>query len=302
MRGNSFRYLVGQGVAGVWKNRVMSFASFCILMVSLLMVGFSLLLMQNIDVIIGNLEEKNEVVVFLVDGSTPEQITAVEDALKANDNISRVEFRSKDYALESIKNNESTGNAATLIEGIDASVFPDSFTISVRDLVRMNETVSQIEAIDRVDYAQAPADYATMLIGIKHTVSLIGVAVLVALATVSLVIISNTTRASVFARRREINIMKYVGATNTFIRVPFFVEGVVIGVLAAGAALCLTWFGYDSLFGLFMDQTSLWQQMGIFEIIPFDTLVWKVGLYYAAAGVIMGSFGSMMSVRKHLKV
>lgn len=302
MRGNSFRYLVAQGVSNVWKNRVMAFASFCILMVSLLLVGFALLLMENIDHVIGNLEEKNEVVIFLLDGSTADEITEVERALDANANLTRVTFRSKEEALESIRAKENMQGAASLIDGVEADVFPDSFTVSVRDLTRLNETVAQMETLPGIDYVKPPQDYAKVLLGVKQTISLVGIAVVAALATVSLVIISNATRTSVFARRREISIMKYVGATNSFVRVPFFVEGIVIGLLAASIALLLTWFGYDSLFKLFMDGSSMWTQMGVFEIIPFDELFWKVTGYYALAGVVISSFGTIFSTRKHLKV
>lgn len=302
MKGNSFKYLVWQGMSSVWKNRVMSFASFCILMVSLLLVGFAVLLSMNITVIIGNMENKNEAVVFLKDGSTQEEITHTQDVLQNSANISRVAFCSKEDALAIMQKKESSGPATVLMEGLEASVFPDSFTISVKDLTKMKETVNEIEALDRVDYVNAPADYAKVLIGIKTTISIIGIAVLIALATVSLVIISNTTRASVFARRKEINIMKYVGATNSFIRIPFFVEGMFIGLLAAAAALFLTWFGYDSLFSLFTEDVSMWKQMGVFTIIPFEELLWKVAGCYAVAGIVLGSFGSLISVHKHLRV
>ena len=130
----------------------------------------------------------------------------------------------------------------------------------------------------------------------------ISTAIVVALIVVCMVIISNATRASVFSRRKEINIMKFVGATNSFIRIPFFIEGMVTGMLAGAAAAAVTWFGYDSLIDALKTQMTLWKAFGMSEFIPFDSIVVKLVAAYVVTGALLGSIGSVFSTRKHLKV
>ena len=131
---------------------------------------------------------------------------------------------------------------------------------------------------------------------------MIATAVLIALVVVSVVIVSNAIRTSVFARRNEINIMKYVGATNGFIKAPFFVEGMFIGILAGAAAWGLTWLVYDSVFSLFSEDMTLWQMFGFFDLIPFNDIMWTVLAVNCVAGALLGAVGTVISTGKHLKV
>jgi cell division transport system permease protein len=127
-------------------------------------------------------------------------------------------------------------------------------------------------------------------------------AVITALIVVCLIIISNTTRASVFARRKEINIMKYVGATNTFIRIPFFIEGMIVGVVAAAAALLLTQFAYTSVYNIFKNDMKLWTVLGVDNLYPFSKMFLKVTVSYLVSGAFIGAIGTSISAGKHLKV
>ncbi|MCX7657717.1 MAG: permease-like cell division protein FtsX [Oscillospiraceae bacterium] len=301
MKISSMKYLFGQGVKNVWTNRIMTFASFCVILVSLLLVGSMMLFTANVNRFISGIESKNEVVVYLNDGVTDETVSQMETDIKKLDNVAEVVFYSKEQAFEDYK--KSMENAEEIFESIgDESPLPDAFKVRVKDISKMTSTIAQINKMQNIYKVSAPNDFADLLIGIKSTVGMISTAVIAALGIVCLVIISNATRASVFARRKEINIMKYVGATNTFIRIPFFVEGMVTGMLAGVAAAGLTWFGYEKFIEALSKQMTLWKAFGIDEFIPFDSVVVKVVLGYVGAGALLGAIGTVISTRKHLKV
>lgn len=301
MKISSMKYLFGQGVKNVWTNRIMTFASFCVILVSLLLVGSMMLFTANVNRFISGIESKNEVVVYLNDGVTDETVSQMETDIKKLDNVAEVVFYSKEQAFEDYK--KSMENAEEIFESIgDESPLPDAFKVRVKDISKMTSTIAQINKMQNIYKVSAPNDFADLLIGIKSTVGMISTAVIAALGIVCLVIISNATRASVFARRKEINIMKYVGATNTFIRIPFFVEGMVTGMLAGVAAAGLTWFGYEKFIEALSKQMTLWKAFGIDEFIPFDSVAVKVVLGYVGAGALLGAIGTVISTRKHLKV
>ena len=301
MKISSMKYLFGKGVKNVWTNRIMTFASFCVILVSLLLVGSMMLFTANVNRFISGIESKNEIVVYLNDGVTDETVSQMETDIKKLDNVAEVVFYSKEQAFEDYK--KSMENAEEIFESIgDESPLPDAFKVRVKDISKMTSTIAQINKMQNIYKVSAPNDFADLLIGIKSTVGMISTAVVAALGIVCLVIISNATRASVFARRKEINIMKYVGATNTFIRIPFFVEGMVTGMLAGVAAAGLTWFGYEKFIEALSKQMTLWKAFGIDEFIPFDSVAVKVVLGYVGAGALLGAIGTVISTRKHLKV
>ncbi len=301
MKISSMKYLFGQGIKSVWTNRIMTFASFCVILVSLLLVGSMMLFTANVNRFISGIESKNEIVVYLNDNVPEETVSQMEGDIKKLDNVAEVVFYSKEQAFEDYK--KSMENAEEIFESIgDESPLPDAFKVRVKDISKMTSTIAQINKMQNIYKVSAPNDFADLLIGIKSTVAMISTAVIAALGIVCLVIISNATRASVFARRKEINIMKYVGATNIFIRIPFFVEGMVTGMLAGLAAAGITWFGYEKFIEALSKQMTLWKAFGIDEFIPFASVAVKVFLGYIGAGALLGAIGTVISTRKHLKV
>ncbi len=301
MKISGIRYLVEQGIDNVWKNRVMAFASFCVLLVSLLLVGISSLFYLNLDSIIGSIEEKNEVIVYLKDNISQEDTDAVGKKLQSMDNISSVDFYSKAEAFDDLK--ASMSEYQTLFDSLgDDNPLMDSYRIKIDDISRLNDTLPGIEAIPNVDTIRAPYDFVNVLTELRKIISFVAGAIILSLIIVSMVIISNTTRASVFARRREISIMKYVGATNAFIRIPFFVEGMINGLLAGCVATIITWITYDSLVDLMTQEVNILSIIGIGSIISYDEVGLQVALCYLGAGALVGAIGSVLSTRKHLKV
>ena len=301
MKASSLRYLVHQGVSGIWKNRMMTFASFCILLVSLLMVGLASLTAINLTRIISGIEDKSEVVVVINDNATEENEKELKEHLKAIPNVNTIELYSKEEAWKGMLDS-MTEEERAFFKYADENPLPDTYRLTVKDIEIMSDTTAQIETLDYVDSTQSPTSFADVLISIRRIFSIIAVAVVSALVVVSLVIISNTTRASVFARRKEINIMKYVGATNTFIRIPFFIEGMVVGIFAAGAALLLTKFAYEGVYNIFKNDMSLWSILGVDNLYPFAKMFVKVTVSYLIAGAFIGAIGTSISTGKHLKV
>ena len=295
MKVSGFKYLVGQGVENIWKNRMMAFASFCVLLVSLLLVGMSVLFYMNLTSMIGGVEDKNEVIIYMDEGTTDQQLADFQSEL------SRITFYSKEQAFEDLKN--SMSDYEVLFDSLgDDNPLIDGYRIRIDDISQISTTITQIEQLDHIYSIRAPMDFVNVLTEVRKIVTVVFGVIIAALIVISVVIVSNATKASVFARREEIQIMKYVGATNAFIRIPFFVEGMITGLFAGAVALAITWFGYDSLVGLLTGQVDFLSVIGMGSIIPFRALAWKVALAYLVTGTLFGAFGSMISMRKHLNV
>ena len=301
MKLSGVKYLTKQGIDNIWKNRMMAFASFCVLLVSLLLVGISILFYVNLNSIIGGIENKNEVIVFLDQNITQEETEDVQAKLEQIDNINDISFYSKDEAFDSMK--DSMAEYADVFDSLgDDNPLPDSFRIKIKDINLTSETVTLINELDHVSSIRAPYDFVNILTEMRKIISWVAMAIIIALVIVSMVIISNTTKASVFARRNEISIMKYVGATDAFIRVPFFVEGMITGIVAGIGATVITWLGYDAVVDLLTKEVNVLNIIGMGSIIPFNNIIFKVAGAYIVAGAFIGAVGSALSTRKYLNV
>ncbi|MBR5372855.1 MAG: permease-like cell division protein FtsX [Oscillospiraceae bacterium] len=299
MKFSSFRYLVGQGFDNVWKNRVMAFASFCVLLVSLLLVGISVLFYVNINAIIGGIEDKNEVIVYLKDDTSESDITVLQNNMSGLANVSEVRLYSREEAWADLQQRMS--DYSDVFASLkDDNPLPDAFRIRVADITKMKDTLETIQGYPHVDYVSSPDSFVKLMTEMRGVVTLIATAIIIAMLIVSMVIISNTTRASVFTRRREISIMQSVGATKAFIRFPFFIEGMINGFMAGVFATFLTWFTYDSLVDT-LSNFDVLSTIGLGNVIPYDKIAIPVMLCYIGAGALIGAFGSMLSTSVHLK-
>ncbi len=301
MKLSSMNYLFSQGIKNIWTNRIMSFTSFCILMVSLLLIGFSTLCIANINSIVGSVENKNEVIIFLDDDVTDDDIEQMGTKLRNMDNIAEVNFYSKEEAFEEIK--AGIENSDELFNYVgEESPLPDSYRVKVKNIEKMSRTLMDINQLNGIYTVKAPNDFVKILTELKSFISLLSVVVLGALVVVSLVIILNASRASVDMRKREIAIMRFVGATNSFIKIPFFVEGMTIGVFAGLVAAVITVIGYRELNNVLMQDTTIWTAMGITGLISLNDIIWKIFIGYIAAGALISAVGTVMSTRKYVKV
>lgn len=303
MKLSSMNYLFGQGMKNIWTNRIMSVASFCILSVSLLLIGFTMLFTANINRFVSGVENKNEVVIFLDEDVDSTMASAMENTIRNIQNVESVTFYSKDEALEDMKKSMESDNADQLFSYVgEDNPLPDAFRIRIADIEEISPTLMDINRLDGIDSIKSPTDFINILTGLKRFIGIVSAVILLALILVSLVIISNAARASVDIRKREIAIMKLVGATNTFIKVPFFVEGMFLGALAGIFASAVTCIGYSELVKVLSQDMTVWSIMSVNGFIPMSEFVVKLVIGYAAAGMIISAFGTVMSTRKYLKV
>jgi len=272
-------------------------------MVSLLLIGLAVLISIDIGIIIGNIEDTNEILVFVDESVSAAELSYISEIISSykDEFVDRVVYISPEEALASER--EWYGeNFFVLFDSIGENPMPSTYIVSLWDITKINEAVSRFEEIDGVISVSAPFDFAEILIAIRNTFAVIGLAILIALLIVCLVIIYNTTRSSVFARRMQISIMKHVGATNAFIRIPFFIEGMFIGILAGVASWGLTKLAYESVVSVFEEDIMLLQIFGISNVVVFDDIMWLALAANCLAGALLGAIGTVMSMGKHLKV
>ena len=301
MKFSGIRYLTNQGIENIWKNRMMAFASFCVLLVSLLLVGTSVLAYQNITSIVGGVEAKNEIIVYMNEDTSAEKLTQIEYLIQNTSNVADVQFYSKEDEYLALK--ERMEEYDVLFEALgEDNPLVDSFRVKVKDISQMNKTVSEIQNLDGILKINAPYEFVSFLTQLRKILTWVMSALIIAMIIVSMVIISNTTRTSVYARREEIHIMKYVGATDTFIRVPFFIEGMVTGFFSGCAALVITWLVYSAVTDMLENQVTLLNIIGIGSIIQFEEIYLIAALAYMFGGALIGAVGSSLSIRKYINV
>lgn len=293
-------YLIREGFRSIKKHRFMSFASVTIIMACLIIMGSVTLLSFNIDALIKDLEGQNEVVAFVDETiADPTQAVALESSLRLIDNVEDVEFVSREEAMDAFMSKYDEN----LMEGIDASVFRHRFVIHLTDIALMGETKAALESVPGIVKVNAHLEYASAFITLRNIVSAVSLVLTVILVFVSVFIMSNTIKLTTFGRREEIAIMKMVGATNSFIRLPFVIEGLVLGVLGGGLAFLAEWGLYSLITGRVMGTvTGSLLTESFVRLIPFKTLALPVLIAYLAIGVFVGVFGGVSAIRNYLKV
>ena len=298
---NSFFYLVKQGFKNLWNNRLMSLASIGVLVSCMLLIGAAALLSVNVSNVVDELEDQSEAIVYLDDGTSDADRERIRKDIIATEKISTVEFISKEEALSSMM--ESMGNEGLLFDAYkDNNNLPDSYRITFDDVSHLENTVAAIEKIDGVLSVSAMTEVANVITGIKKMAYIGGIVIIGLLIAVSLMIVGNTIKITVFSRRREISIMKYVGATNGFIRLPFVVEGMSLGIISGAIAYGLIYFGYDYLTNWVLSQKSDWFSMIVSGMVPFSAISSQLLIGFLCGGALIGVFGCAAFIGKHLKV
>ena len=293
MKGASLKYLTKEGFRNVWVNRLMSLASVSVLMACLVIIGLGAMIFFNIDALLDTIERQNVVMVYVDKSATDEQTTKIGLDLNLMENISNIEFVPKEDAFEAQK--QAMGDDVALLEGLDENPLPDAYKVTVADLTQFKVTVDGIKKLDFVDTVRENSDVADKLIGIRKGVTAVIVGMVSLLFIVSLFIISNTIRITMFSRKLEISIMKAVGATNWFIRWPFMIEGMLLGVIAG-----LVSFGV--LVGLYQGMVYIFSDvLAIFTPVAFGGYAGYILFAFMAVGIFTGSFGSLISMSKYLK-
>lgn len=293
MKGASLKYLTKEGFRNVWVNRLMSLASITVLLACLVIIGLGAMIFFNINSLLDNVERQNVIMVYVADEATEEQTAAMGSYIENMDNIQSVTFVPKQEAFEAQL--ESMGEDAALLDGLDENPLPDAYKVVVNDLTKFDKTVTELKSMDFVDTVRENSDIADKLIDVRKAVTIVIAGMVALLFVVSLFIISNTIRITMFSRKLEISIMKAVGATNWFIRWPFMVEGMVLGVLSGLISFGVLAGLYQGMVYVFKDMLSL------FTPVSFGAYAGYILLIFLGIGIFTGSFGSMISMGKYLK-
>ena len=285
MKLNRFNYLMTQGVKNIFTHGFMSFASITIIIACLLIMGSFSLLTLNIDANIDRLQNQNEVIAYVDETLSEDEARAIEPQVAAVPNVATVEFVTREQAMQTFEAEYDSD----LFDNIDASVFRHRYVVTLDDLSLMKDTQAALKNVDGIADVTAHLDYAENFITFRNIVSVIAV---------SLFIMTNTIKLATFGRREEIAIMKMVGATNGFIRLPFVVEGLVLGLVGGLVAFLLQW----GLYSLIVSKIMSTMAAGIITVLPFASVALPLLLVFLGVGVLVGVFGGLTAIRNYLKV
>lgn len=298
MKIRTVRYIFKQGFVGLWRNRGMSLASIGSVAASLVVLGLIIILVLNINNAAETLQSDFDTVrVYLEEDLTEEETARVGQVINALDDVRMVEYESKEQALANYK--ESWGEEGYLLEFFQENPLSNSYIIHLWDIEVAHKVVAVLENVDGIDEVRYNEEIIQNLLRMATFIRTIGLVLIFVLILVAMFIISNTVKLALNARRQEINIMKYVGATNWFIRWPFVVEGVILGLIGAVLALLMVHYGYQyTLEAINLRFTAIFSGY----LLPIDSMMQRTTYMFVVLGSGVGALGSIISLRKHLKV
>ena len=287
-------YLIKSGFTGIFSHGLMSFATVTITMACLIIMGSFGLLVVNINEMIADLESENEVVAFIDENLTEEEARAIEPLIEAVPNVAGAEFMSRAEAMENFQEDYDP----ELFDSLDESAFRHRYIIHLTDISLTAQTKTDLEAVDGVADVNVHLDYAQGFITARNIVSIVSLALIVILIIVSFFIMTNTIKLATFTRREEIAIMRMVGASNGFIRCPFIVEGLVLGVLGSLLAFIIEW----GLYSLLLNKVMGGVASTLISLVPFSAVMWPLLIAFLGVGILVGIFGGSSAIRNYLKV
>ena len=295
MKINNLNYLLKEGIKGIFTHGFMSFAAVCVTVACLIIVGSFSLLMYNVNIMVEDLNQTNEILVFIDETLSDAEAKSVGTKINVIENVLQSRFVSREEALENFVEDHQESEAFT---GVAAEDLRHRFVVTLQDNALITQTVAQIEQIGGVAKIRAEYELAAGFATMENVIRIASVAIISVLLVVSLLIISNTVKLAMYDRRDEIAIMKMVGATNGFIRLPFVVEGFTLGMVGAAVAFALEWVLYDALVLKIEEMDTL----RLLNFVPFDELLIPMVVVFAAAGMFVGIVGSWTSIRKFMDV
>ena len=288
-------YHIKEGARSVVTHGLMSFASVCMIVACLLIMGSFSLIAVNASHMLGDLEDDNEFLAYVDDSYTDEQARALQSQIEAIPNVSSVTFVSR---AEALANFQEERQDQAIFQDLQPSALRDRYRIHVDDIQQLEATVALVQNVDGIADVNAALKVADGFVMVRNVAGVVAITLVVMLAIISVFIIANTIKLATFTRREEIAIMKMCGATNWFIRWPFLVEGVLLGLMGSLVAYFAQW-GVYGLINKAMVQSGI---LSIISFLPFSSLAHTVLLAFLAAGLLIGAGGSFLAIRKFLKV
>lgn len=298
MKYNRLGYLIGEGFSNVFKNKKSTMASIIIMCATMIIFGLFLIIGENVNHFVDNLKLQQGFQVFMKEDATQEEMDKVKEDIRALDGISTIEFVSKEQGLNTMK--EKLKDEKGVLDGFNVQKIKASYIVKVTDLERSKTIQSEVEKIDNVVKITNSNETAMKLISIAKVIRIATGVILLLLIIISTFIISNTIKLTVHSRRKEISIMKYVGATNSFIRWPFLVEGMIIGVLAGAISVAIIGISYTAIANQLSGQVFF--ELANLKLIEFKDIFELILLVYLGLGIGIGAIGSGISMRKYLEV
>ena len=296
MKINNIGYLLKEGIVGIFRHGFMSFAAVCVTVACLLIVGSFSLLVYNVNILVDDLNKTNQIMVYVDSELSDAEARTIGTPINQIENVLKAEFVTREEALAQFAADHQDESDA--FSGVTADYLRHRYVVTLVDNSKMEETIAQIENIFGVAKISAQLEMAEGFATIQSVLQIVSGGVIAVLLVVSLLIISNTVKISMYDRKDEIAIMKMVGATNGFIRLPFVVEGFSLGAIGAVIAFGLEWWLYDTLVLQIREMDAL----GLFKLVPFETLLIPMVVTFGAAALFVGIVGSWTSIRKFLDV
>lgn len=295
MKINNIGYLLKEGIRGIFLHGFMSFAAVCVTVACLIIVGSFSILAYNLDVMVTELNQTSEILVYIDSDLSDAEARSVGTKINALNNVLQAKFVSREEALQNFVEDHDGDSA---FNGVQASDLRHRYVVTLEDNTLMDQTDAQLKNIPGVAKTDAAYELAEGFTTIQQVLHIASAALIAVLLVISLLIISNTVKLAMYDRRDEISIMKMVGATNGFIRLPFIVEGFSLGMMGAVLAFGLEWIGYDAL----VDRISQVDALQLFTFVPFESLLVPMLIVFGAAGLFVGIVGSWTSIRKFMDV
>lgn len=291
---DSFFFLVKSAFRSLFRNFMLTLASVTVLAVCLVVLGSSVLIAQNVDAFIDEIGAQNEVVLFMDETMERYDIELFIASLRKIRNISSIRMETKETALAKYK--ESLGENAALFESVEADTFRDSVIFEIQDLSKYDQTMYEVEKLGGIGSVRAPQTVVSRILDIRDTLSFFAACIVILFLFVSIFIIMNSVKLSVFARRLEISIMKYVGATDLFIQFPYFIEGAMIGFFAGLLGIVSQIYVYSYILAPILTDLGLFTPIDVFSAM--GTLAWA----FLGGGILVGVVGSVIPLKKYLQV
>ena len=288
-------YHIREGFRSIFTHGLMSFAAVCMIVACLLIMGSGSLIAVNANQMLQDLEDDNQFLAYIDDSLTREQGQALESQIKAVPNVASVTFVTKEEAWDSFTAEQD--NQAVFSDE-DADILRDRYEIHVEDIQLMQETVDQVRQISGIANVRAAMEIADGFVMLRNVATALAVILVVMLVIISISIVANTIKLATFTRREEIAIMKMCGATNWFVRGPFLVEGMILGLAGGVIAYLCQW----GVYGLVVQAVNRSGILNIIDIVPFQQMSQLVLLVFLLVGIAIGAGGSVMAIRKFLKV
>lgn len=298
MKYNRLGYLIGEGFSNVFKNKKSTIASIIIMCATMIIFGLFLIIGENVNHFVDNLKLQQGFQVFMKENATQEEMDQVKKDIRALDGISTIEFVSKEQGLNTMK--EKLKDEKGVLDGFNVQKIKASYIVKVTDLERSKTIQDEVEKIDNVVKITNSNETAMKLISIAKIIRIATGVILLLLIIISTFIISNTIKLTVHSRRKEISIMKYVGATNSFIRWPFIVEGIVIGIISSMISILIVGGTYN-IITTKMAASDFVRVMGM-NLVGLNEMLVSIIAVYLILGIGIGTVGSVVSMRKYLKV